>query len=75
MPRDLTGNLFRRWILCDVDPDEVSAIYPKDDERIEEVKTDRRDDEEVYGGNLRRMVAQDKLILSSILATSGEVMR
>src|SRR5262249_47645945 len=57
--RDLTGNPFRRWILCDVDPDEVSAVDPNDDECIEEVKTDRRDDEEVHGGNLRRVVAQE----------------
>src|SRR5215470_14407923 len=57
--RDLTGNPFRRWLLCDVDPDEVSAVDPNDDECIEEVKTDRRDDEEVHGGNLRRVVAQE----------------
>src|SRR5262249_14822466 len=57
--RDLTGNPFRRWILCDVDPDEVSAVDPNDDECIEEVKTDRRDDEEVHGGNLRRVVEQE----------------
>src|SRR5215469_12421678 len=46
---DLTGNPFRRRILCDVDPDEVSALYPNDDECIEGVETDRRDDEEVHG--------------------------
>src|SRR5579864_5630529 len=57
--RDLTCNPFRRRILCDVDPDEVSAVYPNDDECIEEVETDRRDDEEVHGGNLRRVVAQE----------------
>ena len=44
---------------CDVDPDEVSAVYPNDDERIEEVETDRRDDEEVHGGNIWRMIAQE----------------
>src|SRR5579864_334462 len=57
--RDLTRNPFRRRILCDVDPDEVSAVYPNDDECIEEVETDRRDDEEVHGGNLRRVIAQE----------------
>src|SRR6201998_2595223 len=57
--RDLTCNPFRRRILCNVDPDEVSAVYPNDDECIEEVETDRRDDEEVHGGNLRRVVEQE----------------
>ena len=40
-------HVFRRRLLCDVDPDEVSAVYPNDDQCIEEVETDRRDDEEI----------------------------
>src|SRR6202521_5062748 len=37
---DLTCNPFRRRICCDVDPDEVSAVEPDDDEGIEPVETD-----------------------------------
>src|SRR5258705_13855667 len=38
--RDLACNPFRRRICCDVDPDEVSAVEPDDDEGIEQVETD-----------------------------------
>src|ERR1700680_560157 len=34
----LTCNPFGRGICCDVDPDEVSAVQPDDDEGIEQVK-------------------------------------
>src|SRR6516225_3880453 len=57
----LTCNPFRRRIWRDVDPDEVSAVYPNDDECIEEVETNRQDDEQVHGGNVRRVVAQEGL--------------
>src|SRR3984957_13460871 len=35
--RYLTSNPFGRRICCDVDPDEVSAVQPADDEGIEKV--------------------------------------
>src|SRR3981189_1184365 len=38
--RYLTCNPFGRGICCDVDPDEVSAVEPDDDEGIEQVETD-----------------------------------
>src|SRR5215475_7491705 len=57
--RDLTCNPFRLRSLCDVDPDQFSAVYPHDDECIEKVETDRRDDEEVHGGNIWSMIAQE----------------
>src|ERR1700677_1682362 len=38
--RDLTCNPFGRGICCDVDPDEVSAVEPDNDEGIEQVETD-----------------------------------
>src|SRR6266850_8573372 len=50
--RDLTCNPFGRRICCDVDPDELSAVSPNDDEGIEEVETDRRNNEQVHGGNI-----------------------
>jgi hypothetical protein len=55
----LAGNPFRRRIPCDVDPGQVSAVEPDDDEGIEQVKTDSWHNEEVHGGNVRRVVAQE----------------
>ena len=40
--RDLTGNPFGRRICCDVDPDELSAVEPHDDQGIEQVETNSR---------------------------------
>ena len=57
--RDLTCNPFGRRICCDVDPDEVSAVEPDDDEGIEQVETDRWNNEQVHGGNVRRVVMQE----------------
>lgn len=57
--RYLTRNPFVRWICRDVDPDEVSAIEPDDDEGIEHVETDRWNNEQVHGGNGRRVVTQE----------------
>src|SRR6202165_2355870 len=57
--RYLTCNPFGRRICCDVDPDEVSAVEPDDDEGIEQVETDSWNNEQVHGGNVRRVVAQE----------------
>src|SRR5437588_9528430 len=57
--RYLTCNLFGRGISRDVDPDEVSAGEPDDDEGIEQVETDRWNNEQVHGGNVRRVVTQE----------------
>src|SRR5882762_6042958 len=59
--RYLTCNPLCRRICCDVDPDEVSAVEPDDDEGIEQVETDSWDNEQVHGGNVRRVVAQERL--------------
>src|ERR1700730_8727047 len=57
--RYLTCNPFRRRICCDVDPDEVSALEPDNDEGIEQVEADGRDDKQVHGGNVWRVVMQE----------------
>src|ERR1700688_3302794 len=57
--RYLTCNPFCRRICCDVDPDEVSAVESDDDEGIEQVETDSWNNEQVYGGNVRRVVTQE----------------
>ena len=56
--RYLTRNPFGRRICRDVDPDQVSAIEPDDDEGIEQAETDRRDNEQVHSGNIRRVITQ-----------------
>src|SRR5258708_8315993 len=57
--RYLTCNPFCRRICCDLDPDEVSAVEPDDDEGIEQVETDSWNNEQVHGGNVRRVVPQE----------------
>jgi len=44
---------------CDVDPDESSAVQPDDDEGIEQVESDRWSNEQVHGGDVRRVVTQE----------------
>src|SRR6202795_3863583 len=55
----LTGNPFGRLMCCDVDPDEVSAAEPDDDEGIEQVEPDSWNNEKVHGGNVWRVVMQE----------------
>ena len=57
--RYLTSNPFGCRICRDVDPDEVSAVEPDDDEGIEQVETDSWNNEQVHGGNVRRVVTQE----------------
>jgi hypothetical protein len=57
--RYLTSNPFGRRISCDVDPDEVSAVEPDDDEDTEQVETDSWNNEQVHGGDVRRVVTQE----------------
>src|SRR5882762_2241313 len=57
--RYLTCNPFCRRICCDVDPDEVSAVEPDDDEGIEQVETDSWNNEQVHGRDVRRVVTQE----------------
>jgi hypothetical protein len=49
----------RGRICCDVDPDEVSAAESNDDEGLEQVETDSWNNEQVHGGNVRRVVMQE----------------
>src|SRR5438094_505118 len=57
--RYLTRDPFGGRMCCDVDPDEVSSVEPDDDEGIEQVETDSWNDEQVHGGNVRRVVTQE----------------
>jgi hypothetical protein len=44
---------------CDIDPDEVSTVEPDDDAGIERVETESWNNEQVHGGNVRRVVSQE----------------
>ena len=44
---------------CNVDPDEVSAVQTHNDESIEQVEANGRDDEQVHGSNVRCVVPQE----------------
>src|SRR5450631_1889555 len=57
--RYLTCNPFCRRICCDVDPDQISAVEPDNDEGIERVETDSWNNEQVHGGDVQRVVAQE----------------
>src|SRR3984885_4839054 len=57
--RYLTSNPFGRRVGCDVDPDQVSAVEPDDDEGIEQVETDSWNNEQVHGSNVWRVVMQE----------------
>jgi hypothetical protein len=52
---------FGRRICCDVDPDKVSAVEPDNDEGIEQIETDSWNNEQVHGGDVRRVVTQEGL--------------
>src|ERR1035437_8199059 len=64
IPRECLGQLacnpFCRRICCDVDPDQVSAVQTDDDEGIEQIKANGRNDEQINGSNVRRMVPQKR---------------
>src|SRR5882672_10111574 len=55
----LTCNPFSYRVCRDVDPDEISAAKPDDDEGIEQVEADRRNNEQVHAGNVWRVVVQE----------------
>src|SRR5439155_8987967 len=57
--RDLTCNPFCGRMACDVDPDKVSAAQPNDDEGIEQVEANGRNNEQVHGGNVRCVATQE----------------
>ena len=56
---DLACNPFCRWNCCDVDPDEISAVQPDDDEGIEQVEANGWNNEQIHGGNFRCVITQE----------------
>jgi hypothetical protein len=44
---------------CDADPDQLSAVQPHYDVGVEQVEADGRDNKQVHGGNVWRVVMQE----------------
>src|SRR5262249_50501370 len=63
LPRESLGELardpFGGRIGSHVDPDEVSPVQPDDDEGVEQVEANARDNEQIHGSDVRRVVAQE----------------
>src|SRR5262249_711857 len=63
VPRESLGELardpFGGRIGGHVDPDEVSPAQSDDDEGVEQVEAKCRDNEQIHGGDVRRVVAQE----------------
>src|SRR5258707_9648402 len=57
--RDLARDPVRGRMGCDVDPDEVSARQPDDDEGVEHVEANGWGNEQVHGGDVRCVVTQE----------------
>src|SRR6266487_1095489 len=56
---DLTCDPVRGRIRCGVDPDKVPAGQPNDDEDIEQIEPNGRDNEQVHGADVRCVVTQE----------------
>src|SRR5260221_7350192 len=54
----LTCNPLRRRVGCNVNPNEISAIKPYNHEAVEHPEANCRDNEQIHGGNVRRVVSQ-----------------
>ena len=57
--RDLRCDPVRGRMRCDVDPNKVSARQPDDDQAVEQIKANGRNNEQVHGGDVRGVVAQE----------------
>src|ERR1700688_2017359 len=56
---DLACNPFGGRMCCDADPDQLSAIQPHYDVVVEQIETDSWNNEQIHGGNVRRVIAQE----------------
>jgi hypothetical protein len=56
---DLARNPFGGRMCCDADPDHLSAIQPHYDVGVEQIEADGRDNEQLHGGNVRRVITQE----------------
>src|SRR5258705_1556112 len=58
---DLPCNRLRCRVGCDINPDEIPAIKPHNHKTIEHSEAKCRDNEQIHGGNIRRVVSQKGL--------------
>src|SRR6202043_3834460 len=66
----LACNPIRCRVGCDVDPDDISAIKPYNDEAKKQFEADGWDNEQIHGGNVRSVVSQKGLPPLTGLSTS-----
>src|SRR5260221_10739545 len=59
MPPYLPRNPFRGRMRCSIDPNQVSAGQPNDDEDIEQIEANGRDNEQIHGADVRCVVTQE----------------
>ena len=63
MPGESFSNLLRnpfcRWVGGHIDPNKLSPSQPDNDQDVEQVEADGRRHEQIHGGDVRRMVAQE----------------
>jgi hypothetical protein len=57
----LLSDPLRRRVSCDVDPDEISAINPYNNQAVQQFEANGRDHEQIHGGNVRSVVSQEGL--------------
>src|SRR5665213_124587 len=63
VPRERLGQLapdpFSCRVCCDVNPDQVPTTRADDDEGIEQVETNGRDNEQIHGGDIWGMIVEE----------------
>ena len=57
---DLVRDPFGCWVRRDIGPDETSSAKTQDHEPVQEIEADGWYDEQIDGGNVRGMIAQER---------------
>src|SRR6516164_114132 len=58
---DLLGDPLGGWICCHIGPDEPSPLQTQDDQPVEQLEPDRRNDEQIDAGDVGGVIAQESL--------------
>lgn len=58
---DLLGDPLGRWMIGDAQGKQPSSLVPENDQDEQQPEADRRNHEEVHGGDTARVIAQEGL--------------